>query len=417
VSERRISRRQLLGGLGAAGAAGIAVGGLVGVASAERSEATDVEANVVPFHGAHQAGIVTVRPSYLVFAAYDAIAEDRDDLRALFAAWTREAELLTQGDPVGPVDGDVLAPPGDNGEAIGLGPANLTVTFGVGPSLFERDGVDRYGLAARRPEPLAELPVFGGDALDPARSGGDLCVQACADDPQVAFHAVRTMTRTARGAAVIRWQQLGFLPTHARDPKATPRNLLGFHDGTNDIRLDDRAALREHVWVGSDDGPAWMRGGTYAVTRRIRMLIEVWDRSSLDDQQQTIGRFKVTGAPLTGAREFDPPDLGAIGPDGEPTIAADAHIRLASSAENGGARILRRSYSFSDGVDPRLGQLDAGLFFVAFQRDPRTGFVPIQQRLAQLDALNEYIKHVGSAVFAIPPGVEPGGTIAAPLFA
>jgi len=214
----------------------------------------------------------------------------------------------------------------------------------------------------------------------------------------------------------MRWSQLGFGRTSSTSrAQGTPRNLMGFKDGTNNIKLDDETALAEHVWAGRREEPAWMQGGTYLVTRRIRMLIEVWDRASLGDQEATIGRTKTVGAPLGGRHEFDRVDLAAKGPSGLPVIAADAHIRLAAPIENGEIRILRRGYSFTDGMDPRLGQLDAGLFFIAYQRDPRRQFVPLQRRLSRSDALNDYITHTGSAVFACPPGVGPGDYIGGTL--
>src|SRR5262249_43144858 len=204
--------------------------------------------------------------------------------------------------------------------------------------------------AARRPAALCELPAFGDDALDPATSGGDLCVQACADDPQVAFHAVRNLARIGRGTVVMRWSQLGFGRTSSTSrSQDTPRNLMGFKDGTANIRAEDTEAMRRFVWVGGE-GPGWMRGGSYMVTRRIRMLLEVWDRSALEDQEQTIGRRKYDGAPLGESGEFAPLDLAAER-GGQPTIPADAHVRLASPSVNDGERILRRGYSFTDGVD------------------------------------------------------------------
>jgi deferrochelatase/peroxidase EfeB len=304
---------------------------------------------------------------------------------------------MCAGEPVD--ESDVrLAPPLDTGEAAGLSPARLTVTFGFGPTLF-----DRFGLGRLRPAALSELPLFAGDELDPDRSGGDLAVQACADDPQIAFHAVRNLARIGRGAVVMRWSQLGFGRTSSTSrAQDTPRNLMGFKDGTNNIKLEDVRALDEHVWVSDSAEPEWLRGGTYMVTRRIRMLIEVWDRASLDDQEQTIGRRKESGAPFGRTDEFDRVDLAHT--------PVDAHIRLAAPAENDGRRILRRGYSFTDGMDTELGQLDAGLFFVSFQNDP-SAFVEIQRRLAGTDALDEYIKHTGSAVFACPPGARRGGYV------
>jgi deferrochelatase/peroxidase EfeB len=235
-------------------------------------------------------------------------------------------------------------------------------------------------------------------------------VQACSDDPQVAFHAIRNLARIGRGTVVVRWSQLGFGRTASTSrSQETPRNLMGFKDGTANIKAEDTAAMDRCVWVGRE-GPAWMRGGSYLVSRRIRMLLEVWDRSALEDQEQTIGRSKYSGAPLGESEEFDPLDLEAE-KDGEPVIPVDAHVRLASASANDGERILRRGYSFTDGVDESLGELEAGLFFICFQRDPRAQFVPIQRRLGLNDALNEYIKHVGSALFAAPPGARKGGYV------
>ncbi|HEY5155087.1 MAG TPA: Dyp-type peroxidase, partial [Acidimicrobiales bacterium] len=297
--------------------------------------------------------------------------------------------------------------PTDTGEALGSPASNLTLSFGFGPTLFARpDGTDRFGLQRYRPEALADLPAFAGDRLDPARSGGDLAVQACADDPLVAFHAVHNLVRIARGVATLRWNQTGFASTSGsgRD-QPTPRNLMGNKDGTNNIDPTDTATMADQVWVG-DEGPSWMAGGTYLVARRIRMLLDEWDRSSLDEQHQTIGRFKASGAPLTGQDEHDAADLDALDPAGRPVISSRAHIRLAAPSTNGGVRILRRGFSFHDGVD-RDGRQDAGLFFVSFQRDPHH-FVTIQQRLAGQDALNTYIRHTSSAVFACPPGLPDG---------
>ena len=311
---------------------------------------------------------------------------------------------MTAGEPAGPRNTEPLLPPDDTGEAMGHLPSRLTITFGFGPGLFERGGVDRFGLAAERPQPLRQLPPLPAEAIDPAISGGDLCVQACSDDPQVAFHAVRNLARIGRGTVVMRWSQLGFGRTSTTTREQdTPRNLMGLKDGTNNIRAEDAEKLDEFVWTG-DEAPAWLRGGTYAVTRRIRMVIESWDRTALAEQERTIGRAKYSGAPLGASDEFDPPDLQARGPDG-PVIDGDAHIRLGSQ-EQLGVSILRRGYSFTDGFDEVTGQLDAGLFFICFARDPGQ-FETIQRSLSG-DLLNEYIVHTSSAVFAVPPGAEGG---------
>ncbi|WP_246097730.1 iron uptake transporter deferrochelatase/peroxidase subunit, partial [Streptomyces botrytidirepellens] len=355
----------------------------------------------VPFHGAHQAGIATAVQDRLHFAAFDVTTDDRAELIDLLKEWTKAAARMTQGHAVGDgaVSDLVEAPPDDTGEALGLKPSRLTLTFGVGPTLFkDNKGKDRFGIAGRRPEALIDLPVFPGDDLDAARSDGDLCVQACADDPQVAVHAIRNLARIGMGKVAVRWSQLGFGKTSSTTPDAqTPRNMMGFKDGTRNISGTDAAALKKHVWVSEKAGPAWLAGGSYLVARRIRMHIETWDRTSLKEQEDVFGRDKGEGAPYGKQHERDAPNLKAMLPD--------AHVRLAHPDSNGGIRILRRGYSFTDGTDG-LGRLDAGLFFLAYQHDVREGFVPLQRRLARTDALNEYIQHVGSALFAIPPGVR-----------
>ncbi|GAA2333777.1 iron uptake transporter deferrochelatase/peroxidase subunit [Streptomyces cuspidosporus] len=399
------SRRALLGW----GAAGLALSSAAAGVTATRLTGSDEESGAaaadsgaaVPFYGAHQAGIATAVQDRLHFAAFDVTTDDRDELIALLKEWTKAAARMTQGKAVGggAVGGLAEAPPDDTGEALGLKPSRLTLTFGVGPTLFkDKKGKDRFGLASRRPEALIDLPPFPGDNLDPARSDGDLCVQACADDPQVAVHAIRNLARIGMGKVAIRWSQLGFGKTSSTTPDAqTPRNMMGFKDGTRNIAGTDSAALDKHVWVGARTGPAWLVGGSYLVARRIRMHIETWDRASLKEQEDVFGRTKGEGAPLGKRREHDEPNLKALPPT--------AHVRLAHPDSNGGVRILRRGYSFTDGTDG-LGRLDAGLFFLAYQRDVRQGFVPVQQSLARGDALNEYIQHVGSALFAVPPGVR-----------
>ncbi|MCW2613901.1 MAG: Dyp-type peroxidase family [Frankiales bacterium] len=393
-----LTRRGLLG------LAGASVAG-VGLAAAGPLLAEDRQpAQVVPFHGAHQAGITTAVQGHLHLASFDVTAPDRASLVALLERWTRAAERLTAGLEVGEgAGGAPLAPPDDTGEAVGHGASRLTLTFGVGPSLFD----DRFGLADRRPAALADLPAFAGDVLEPARCGGDLVVQACADDPQVAVHAIRTLSRLAAGAAAVRWAQLGFGRASTTDADGpTPRNLFGFKDGTANLTADDREGLDEHVWAGADDG--WMAGGSYLVARRIRMTVETWDRTSLQEQEQVTGRTKAEGAPLGGRRERDQLD---------PTsLPATAHVRLAHPSAHGGAKMLRRGFNFVDGSDG-LGHLDAGLLFLVYQRDPRRAFVPVQTALSRSDAMMEYLRHTGSSVWAVPPGVRRGGTWGETLFA
>ncbi|AYL35760.1 iron uptake transporter deferrochelatase/peroxidase subunit [Streptomyces fungicidicus] len=393
------SRRALLGWGGAGLALGAAAaGGAVAVARAgDEPDAGAGAGAAVAFHGAHQAGIATPVQDRLHFAAFDVTTDDRAEFVALLKEWTEAARRMTAGRPVGEGAHGGLpeAPPDDTGEALGLEPSRLTLTIGFGPSLF-----DRFDLAGRRPEALEELPRFAGDNLDRDRSGGDLCVQACADDPQVAVHAVRNLARIGFGRVVVRWSQLGFGKTSSTTADTqTPRNLFGFKDGTRNISGAETDRLDKHVWVGKKDGPDWLAGGSYLVARRIRMHIETWDRTSLQEQEDVFGRDKGEGAPVGRTKERDEPFLKAMKPD--------AHVRLAHPDANAGATLLRRGYSFTDGTDG-LGRLDAGLFFLAYQRDPRTGFIRVQRNLAQ-DALNEYIQHVGSALFAVPPGVRDQG--------
>jgi deferrochelatase/peroxidase EfeB len=413
----KVSRRTFLAGAAGAGA-GLAVGAAAGVGS-ERSGvfASDDDAATaqsVVFWGEHQAGIATPAQDRLQFAALDLTTTRRQDVADLMRTWTDAASRMCAGDTAAALATDAAPPPADSGEAIGLAPARLTITFGFGPSLFSADGADRFGLASLRPAALIDLPAFPNDLLDSAKSGGDIAIQACADDPQVAFHAVRNLVRVAHAVAVPRWYQTGFGRTSSTSAsQATPRNLMGFKDGTNNIKADDAASMQQFVWAG-DEGPAWMRGGSYMVARRINIRLEAWDRDSLGDQETRVGRQKMTGAPLGGVHETDAVDLDAQ-QDGAPVIPPQSHIRLASHATNDGARILRRGYSFLDGLDAN-GESDAGLFFICYQRDPRTQFVPIQSRLAEQDALNLYLIHTGSAVFACPRGAEERDWVGRALF-
>ena len=425
---RGVSRRALLGLVGG-GAAALGVGAVGGFTAGRTAEASATPAHTAAdrtyaFTGEHQAGIVTPAQDRLYVAAFDLTTDSRDDLVALLRAWTTMAARLTQGlpaGPTGPASGPYDAPPDDTGEAADLPPAGLTLTFGFGRSLFVgtpapdgTPGTDRFGLADRLPPALVALPHFPKDALDPARSDGDLIVQACADDPQVAVHAIRNLSRAAFGTATIRWTQLGYGRTSSTSTaQLTPRNLFGFKDGTANLKAEEPAALDEHVWVQATDaaapgGPdAWMTGGSYLVARRIRMVVETWDRTSLREQETLVGRTKGAGAPLSGGTEHTEPDLAATGRDDVPLIAAHSHVRLAHPSTNGGVRMLRRGYTFTDGNDA-LGRLDAGLFFLAYVRDPRTHYVPMQTTLSRDDALMEYLQHTGSGLFAVPPGVPAG---------
>ncbi len=412
----RWSRRGLLGAVGAAGVGG---GLVAGQALTDRADAgSGPGALVHPFRGEHQAGITTPVQEHLYFAAFDLVdGATREDLIGVLQSWTLAAERLTQGWEVaagGAVAGPPLLPPGDTGEAQDLGPHGLTLTVGFGPSLFAGEKGRRLAIAHRRPEALRRLPLFAFDLLEEAISDGDLCVQACAEDPQVAVHAIRNLSRLAFGTAMIRWTQLGYGRTATTTrAQPTPRNLFGFKDGTANVMAAETAALRDWVWVPRGAEPDWMAGGTYLVTRKIRMTIENWDRVSLAEQEQIIGRDKGKGAPLSGGTEFTDPDFAAETDDGVPAIAVDSHVRLAHPDQNGGQRMLRRSYNFVEGNND-LGQMSAGMLFISFQRDPQQ-FIDVQRSL-RADTLNEYIRHVGSALFAVPPGAGADGYLGEGLF-
>jgi deferrochelatase/peroxidase EfeB len=421
------TRRGLVGaaaGLAVAAGAVSPIGAVAGAAVEAKpaSEPADDGSRIEPFWGAHQGGIATPAQSHTYMAAFDLLATGRDELIGLLRACTSAAAGMSRGEPAPPVGADFARRWPDSGEASGLPTARLTVTFGFGPGLFVKDGRDRYGLAARRPPALADLPRFEGDELIEARTGGDLSIQACADDPQIAFHAVRQLARLAYRVAEMRWAQTGFIS--GAGAKQTPRNLMGFGEGTGNLAADDRAAMGKFVWVGGE-GPDWMQGGSYVVFRRIRMALEHWDRMPLEFQEQTFGRHKYSGAPLGRKNEFDPLDLNAADRDGNPLIPQSAHVRLAAAASNDGAQILRRPYSYNDGVNSvaerwppwRRGmEYDAGLFFVCYQRDPRTGFIKIFDKLAKFDMLNQFVTHTGGGLFACPGGIAPGEFVGQHLF-
>jgi deferrochelatase/peroxidase EfeB len=399
------SRRAFLGGAGAAAAAAT----LPAFAGSEN------------FFGPHQAGIATPQQGCLQFGVFDVTTERPDELIGLMRAWTVAAARLTAGLPADHLGTAPAAPPGDSGEAIGLDPARLTLTVGFGPELFLHQGKDRFGLGSLRPPALVDLPLFPGDQLEPGKTGGAIAVQACADDPQIAFHAVRQLARIGEGAVALKWTQRGF--STAPQTKGTPRNLMGFKDGTMNPDAANPRAMAEFVWAGAE-GPAWMQGGTYLVARRIRIALEHWDRMKLGFQEQVFGRHKYSGAPLGETKEFAPLDLTAANADGDPVIPATAHARLGAPALNGGVQVLRRSFSYNDGADfvaerwppwRQAIEYDAGLMFMAYQKDPRIGFIRIFERMSRLDALNQFTTHVGSGIFACPGGVAAGSYLGQPL--
>ncbi|POR47884.1 deferrochelatase/peroxidase EfeB [Paraburkholderia eburnea] len=425
---RQPARRGFLKAGGAAVAASATLGATLAQSPAQAAEAkhrpaaADPYTAVEPFYAPHQGGIVTPQQAHTYVAAFDLTTTSRDDVIKLLRQWTESAARMTQGQSAEALEGvseDKPAP--DSGDVLGLGPAGLTVTFGFGPGLFMSEGKDRYGLASKRPAALVDLPRFNGDQLLPEKTGGDLYVQACANDAQVAFHAVRQLARQGYGTLRMRWGQAGFLS----GPRGqTPRNLMGFKDGTNNPPTADAAAMKEFVWATAADAP-WMQGGTYTVVRRIRITLEHWDQMEVGFQEQVFGRRKYSGAPIGKDKEFDTVDLDAQDKDGNPQIPDNSHVRLSNRASNDGAQILRRSYSYNDSTNFYIErwppwrqetEYDAGLIFVAHQADPRKGFIPINEKLAKFDMMNQFTTHVGSAIFACPPGAKPGSYIGAELF-
>ncbi|MFJ8979074.1 iron uptake transporter deferrochelatase/peroxidase subunit [Streptomyces sp. NPDC102282] len=400
-----VSRRRLIGGAGAAGAAGLvlgAAGGAGGYAAsrgATPSALTTVGSTEAMFHGKHQAGITTPLQARGHLVAFDLTpGSGRTEAAALMRRWSAVAARLMAGEPAESGQGH------DTGIALDAGPSSLTVTFGFGRTFFARTG-----LTGHRPPALDPLPRFSSDHLDAARSDGDLWVQIGADDALVAFHALRTLQKEAGSAARVRWQMNGFNRTPgATHRPMTARNLMGQVDGTNNPKPGE-SDFQERIFVPSGDPAAyaWMEGGSYAVVRRIRMLLDDWEELTVERQEQVIGRRKADGAPLSGGWEDTAMDLDEAGPDGKPVIPANAHARISSPEKNGGAAMLRRPFSYHDGIADD-GTPDAGLLFICWQADPFRGFIPVQRKLDRGDALSPFIRHEASGLFAVPGGAASG---------
>ncbi|MFD7287842.1 iron uptake transporter deferrochelatase/peroxidase subunit [Streptomyces sp. NPDC059863] len=409
-----MSRRRLLGTAGAAGATGLALGAVGGAGAyaasrpAPATALTTVGTDSVPFHGAHQPGITTPLHARGHLIAFDlAPGAERKEAAALLRRWSATARTLMAGEPAAGGGAGAAGADGghDTGIALDAGPSSLTVTFGFGRTFF-----DRTGLAARRPAALDPLPAFSSDHLDAGRSNGDLWIQIGSNDALVAFHALRALQKDAGEAARVRWQMNGFNRTPgATAHPMTSRNLMGQIDGTGNPKpsepdFDRRIFVPATPPAGT---PSWMAGGSYAVVRRIRMLLDDWEKLTLTKQEQVIGRRKSDGAPLTGGTETTDPDLDRLGPDGKPVIPGNAHARISTPEANGGAAMLRRPFSFHDGIGPD-GTPDAGLLFVCWQADPLKGFVPVQRKLDRGDALSAFIRHEASGLFAVPGGAREG---------
>ncbi len=407
------SRRNWLLGLGLGGGAA-ALGALASTALSGAQKPQDTTLESQPFYGVHQAGIVTPQPAAALIVAFDILARDKAGLERLMRLLTQRIEFLGRGgrakelDPrMPPLDSGVLGPD--------IFPDNLTMTVSLGASVFDA----RFGLAAQKPRHLVEMGQFPNDQLDEAMCHGDLLIQICSNTAETNIHALRDIVKNTPDLLAVRWKMDGFLPPHTlrKMGKDTVRNLLGFKDGTANIDAQDQRLMDELVWVsGSSGEPAWATGGSYQVVRVIRNLVERWDRTSLREQQNIIGRDKASGAPLGKAHEHDDPDY-ASDPTGK-RIPLDAHIRLANPRTDATRKslILRRGYNYSRGITPS-GQFDMGLLFVAYQADLVAGFIAVQSRLNG-EPLEEYIKTLsGGYYFALPGAAKPGDFLGQGLFA
>lgn len=393
--EKKMDRREFLkkAGIGGAGLALGLSGASAFFANKEQSSKNIADGQEeISFYGKHQAGITTPMQKNIYFVVLDLRTTDKNELIQLFKDWTDYSQKLVNGELVKKDGSNALLPPSDTGETVGLNPYRLTLTFGISASFLTK-----LGLEKKRPKLFRDLPAFPKEQLREQYTGGDIVIQACADDEQVAFHAVRNLIRKGRNKVTMKWSQSGFAAIG--DRMETPRNLFGFKDGTANVTTEKD--FDKVVWADSND---WMKNGSYMAVRRIIMHLETWDRTNLQEQENTFGRYKESGAPFGKQNEFDEVDLSLL--------PVDSHVRLAKEVD---LPILRRSYSYSDGIDPKTGQFDAGLLFIAFQKDPDR-FVKIQTNLGADDKMNEYVTHIGSGLFACFGGVKEGGYIGQDLF-
>ena len=393
--EKKMDRREFLkkAGIGGAGLALGLSGASAFFANKEQGSKNIADGQEeISFYGKHQAGITTPMQKNIYFVVLDLRTTDKNELIPLFKEWTDYSQKLVNGELVKKDGSNALLPPSDTGETVGLNPYRLTLTFGVSANFLTK-----LGLEKKRPKLFRDLPAFPKEQLREQYTGGDIVIQACADDEQVAFHAVRNLIRKGRNKVTMKWSQSGFAAIG--DRMETPRNLFGFKDGTANVTTEKD--FDKVVWADSQD---WMKNGSYMAVRRIIMYLETWDRTNLQEQENTFGRYKESGAPFGKKNEFDEVDLSLL--------PVDSHVRLAKEVD---LPILRRSYSYSDGIDPKTGQFDAGLLFIAFQKDPDR-FVKIQTNLGADDKMNEYVTHIGSGLFACFGGVKEGGYIGQDLF-
>ena len=393
--EKKMDRREFLKKAGIGGA-GLALG--VSGASAFFANKAQEEKKIsdggeeISFYGEHQAGITTPMQKNIYFVVLDLHSTDKEEVIQMFKDWTDYSSKLVDGELVKKDGSNALLPPSDTGETVGLNPYRLTLTFGV-----SADFLKKIGLEKKRPKEFRDLPPFPKEQLQEKYTGGDIVIQACADDEQVAFHAVRNLVRKARNTITMKWSQSGFAAIG--DRMSTPRNLFGFKDGTANVTKEKD--FDKIIWTDSDD---WMKGGTYMAVRRIQMFLETWDRTNLQEQENTFGRYKESGAPFGKKDEFDEVDLDLL--------PVDSHVRLAKEVNK---PIYRRSYSYSDGIVDKTGQFDTGLLFLAFQKNPDS-FVKVQTNLGAQDKMNEYVTHIGSGLFACFAGVKKGEYLGQKLF-
>ena len=393
--EKKMDRREFLKKAGIGGA-GLALG--VSGASAFFANKAQEEKKIsdggeeISFYGEHQAGITTPMQKNIYFVVLDLHSTDKEEVIQMFKDWTYYSSKLVDGELVKKDGSNALLPPSDTGETVGLNPYRLTLTFGV-----SADFLKKMGLEKKRPKEFRDLPPFPKEQLQEKYTGGDIVIQACADDEQVAFHAVRNLVRKARNTVTMKWSQSGFAAIG--DRMSTPRNLFGFKDGTANVTKEKD--FDQVIWTDSDD---WMKGGTYMAVRRIQMFLETWDRTNLQEQENTFGRYKESGAPFGKKDEFDEVDVALL--------PVDSHVRLAKEVNK---PIYRRSYSYSDGIVEKTGQFDTGLLFLAFQKNPDS-FVKVQTNLGAQDKMNEYVTHIGSGLFACFAGVKKGEYLGQKLF-
>lgn len=402
--DKPISRRDFIKKAGMMGAGAMMAPSIMkllfGGASPKDALAQEDANQAIPFYGKRQSGITTPIQRQVYFAVLDLATEDLETIRSIFKSWTTYIARMMQGELVEAYKSNTMLPPTDTGEAVGMGTERLTITVGVSPSFLEK-----LNLTGKKLPELENLPKFARDQLQEAFTGGDICIQACAEDAQVAFHAVRNLLRKGREHLTLKWSQIGYAAITSQG--STPRNLFGFKDGTANVTSQDD--FDRVIWCDQDN---WMKNGTYLIVRRVQMHLETWDRTSLKEQENTFGRHRDSGAPFGAVDEFDPVDLELKDDKGNLVIPEDCHVRLAKEV---GEEIYRRAFSYANGIDPRTGQFDAGLLFISFQKDPQQ-FIKVQKNLGTKDKLNEYITHVGSGLFAILPGVEEGGYLGQSLF-